>query len=378
MMLIVRKPTLLFAVAVVIFLTFVLPPITYHAQQNTGPISKKSLLEALGKKVLSSKELIREVQRSGVAFQLNSVDEQEIRQVGKYLGKKGLDNFVDVVRSNYRTNAPQQSTPTPGSSSINQTMNNSPGGIQAGGNVTINQGIQPRRLTAEQEAQFVKIVKDNPKGNIEISCIESGGPEPCDFARQLARLLESKDAGWAVNFSPLMFGAGDPTKIIPEMYILVHSNKNPPPRAIVLQYALKSVGYDAIGIERSDVEADFVQLTVWFKRQLIEVEKPIPPLRFVEKQIAARSQDAPYGLEVTIQTTRTTQPTRLLIAFTGTVMETDYFIGMASTAGVRPMPDNPMVVEADITMPAFSPQQPFILIVFSKEPIHVKEVKQVY
>lgn len=151
---------------------------------------------------------------------------------------------------------------------ITQTMTNSPSGIQAGGNVTVNQGIQPRKLTVEQETQFLKILKDSPKGNVYINCIESGGTEPCDFARQIARLMESKDAGWKVTFEPLMFGAGDPTKTIPEMYIQVHSNKNPPPRAIVLQYALKSVGYDAIGIERSDVAADFVQLTVWFRQPI--------------------------------------------------------------------------------------------------------------
>lgn len=132
--------------------------------------------------------------------------------------------------------------------------------------MTINKGVQSRRLTTEQEFLLVKILRDNPKGNVEISCIESGGPEPCDFARQLARLLQSKDAGWTVNFSPMMFGAGDPTKTIPEMYILSQSNKSVPPRAIALQYALKSVGYDAVGIERSDVAVDFVQLTVWFKR----------------------------------------------------------------------------------------------------------------
>jgi hypothetical protein len=149
-------------------------------------------------------------------------------------------------------------------SSINQTMTNSPGGIQAGGSVTINHGVQPRKLTDEQESLFVKFLRGNAKGGIEISCIESGGPEPCDFARQLAQLLGS--AGWSVNFSPIMFGAGDPTKTIPEMYILVRAN-DVPQRATVLQNALKSVGYNAVGIERPDVAPDHVQLTVWFQQK---------------------------------------------------------------------------------------------------------------
>jgi hypothetical protein len=160
----------------------------------------------------------------------------------------------------------QDKDPKP-STSITQSMVNSPGGIQAGGNVTINQGIPPRRLTREQEAAFVEILKHNPKGSVEISCIESGGPEPCSFARQVAQLLESREAGWTVTFSPIMFGAGDPTKRIPELYILVHDAQNPPARAAVLQHALRSVGYEAVGIGRSDVPKDFVQLTVWFRQQ---------------------------------------------------------------------------------------------------------------
>lgn len=164
--------------------------------------------------------------------------------------------FREITKTYNKAVSPQSSAP----SSLPLT-------IQSARDVNVYQTLPARRLTAEQEAQFVKILKDNPKGSVEISCIESGGPEPCDFARQLARLLESKDAGWAVNFSALMFGAGDPTKTIPEMYILVHSDKNPPPRAVVLQYALKTVGYDAVGLERSELAADFVQLTVWFRRQ---------------------------------------------------------------------------------------------------------------
>lgn len=62
-----------------------------------------------------------------------------------------------------------------------------------------------------------------------------------------------------------MFGAGDPNKTIPEMYLLVQSSKNPPIRAAVLQTALKNLGYDAAGIERTDVADDFVQLTIWFR-----------------------------------------------------------------------------------------------------------------
>lgn len=68
--------------------------------------------------------------------------------------------------------------PTPINQTMNQTMNHSPGGMQAGGDITINQKVPPRKLTSEQEAQFVRFLKDNPKGSVYISCIESGGQNP--------------------------------------------------------------------------------------------------------------------------------------------------------------------------------------------------------
>lgn len=143
---------------------------------------------------------------------------------------------------------------------ISQTMTNSPGGIQAGGNVTISQGPQPRRLTADQQAFFTAFLRSNGKGSIDIACLENGGPEPCAFARQLVDLLKS--SGWTISSFTPMIGFGDPTKTIPEMYLLVKSNQNPPMRAIVLQQALRAVGYEATGFERPDQDADFLQLTV--------------------------------------------------------------------------------------------------------------------
>jgi len=57
-------------------------------------------VDALREKVLSSKELIREVQQSGVAFDLTSTEEADIRSAGKYLGKKGLDELIAAIKRN--------------------------------------------------------------------------------------------------------------------------------------------------------------------------------------------------------------------------------------------------------------------------------------
>jgi hypothetical protein len=137
-----------------------------------------------------------------------------------------------------------------------------------GDNITVNKGIQPRKLTPAQEALFVQILKDKSKGHVAVTCIESGGPEPCDFARQLIRLLESKDAGWAVTFSPpIMLGAGDPTKPIPPLYLEAQSN-TPPPFAFALNEALKAVlDHEPVWFVKADQPPDFLQLTVWHNSQ---------------------------------------------------------------------------------------------------------------
>ena len=118
-------------------------------------------------------------------------------------------------------------------------MTNSPGGIQAGGDVIVNQAPLARKLNEPQQMLFSELLKSNPKGEITVSCIENGGAEPCTFARQIVNLLKAN--GWTVaSFEP-MIAWGDPNKTIPEIYIQVQSNEHPPDRAKVLQHALKQV-----------------------------------------------------------------------------------------------------------------------------------------
>jgi hypothetical protein len=248
------------------------------AAQNmpNGVITKQNLLSALEygrlhrKERKSAKWYVAKIKAHKVDFQLSLHDERRVCYAGEYLGSKGLDALIEAIRQN---RAPSEGHAMPDEKSksqepqrsISQSITNSPGSAAViGDNNTVNLGPQNRRLTAVQESEFVKILQDNPKGEIEVSCIESGGPEPCTFAHQIANLMSSN--GWKVNFGPIMFGAGDPTKRIPELYILVHSNENPPVRAMVLQHALKTVGYNAEGIARSDVAQDYVQLMVWHKQ----------------------------------------------------------------------------------------------------------------
>src|ERR1051326_6025604 len=77
-----------------------------------------------------------------------------------------------------------------------QTMTNSPGGIQAGGNVTINQAPQPRHLTTQQQAKFLELLKANPKGEVELWYSISDS-EAYNFALEIEDVL--KKSGWKVN-----------------------------------------------------------------------------------------------------------------------------------------------------------------------------------
>ena len=88
-------------VALFVFL-FVQPATVTGQQQQCAPITKKGLLLALKDKVLSSTDLIREVQQCGVNFALSDANEQEIRREGKYIGKKGLDDLIKTIRRNHR------------------------------------------------------------------------------------------------------------------------------------------------------------------------------------------------------------------------------------------------------------------------------------
>lgn len=81
--------------------------------QQLEPVAKEGLLKSLGRKALSSRELVEQVERRGVTFKLTADDEKEIRLAGKYLEGKGLDALIDAVRQNYRPSPSPQATPTP-------------------------------------------------------------------------------------------------------------------------------------------------------------------------------------------------------------------------------------------------------------------------
>lgn len=101
-----RSKALPLVAVVFVSLWLVMSTISSGQQAPSPPIAKEGLLKSLGIGALSSEELIRQVQRRGVDFQLTQPIEQEIRNAGKYLSKKGLDDLVAVIRENYHVIKP--------------------------------------------------------------------------------------------------------------------------------------------------------------------------------------------------------------------------------------------------------------------------------
>lgn len=123
----------------------------------------------------------------------------------------------------------------------------------------LQERLKDRHLTAEQRSQLLEILRANPKGSIDVSCI-AGSLEPCNFAGELVEVL--KAAGWQVAFTRgfLSLG-GTPVGLIIE----VKDAKKAPVRAEMLQKALKRVGFPAPGRLQSGINEQAVNLVVGVK-----------------------------------------------------------------------------------------------------------------
>lgn len=224
-----------------------------------GPITKDKLLSAL-ESMQSHKSKRKDaawyvaiLKEHKVDFLLTTEVEQKIRLHGNYLRKRDLDNLIAAVRDNYRQNVSQQPTSIP--SSINQTMTNSPGGIQAGGNITINERPQARELTPEQRQSLIRILNKSPKGSIDVTAV-MGDNESAAFADQLTKILES--AGWTVVHSGLTTFVGHTVGLI----VVIHDSQKVPEHADVLRRALNSIGFPTKGEVSPSRPQDVIELVV--------------------------------------------------------------------------------------------------------------------
>jgi hypothetical protein len=157
-----------------------------------------------------------------------------------------------------------QTPDTSKSAPFTQSMVNSPGSIQAGGNVTVVSKKPPRRLTPEQQAWMANTLKAHKVGTIEIVCDQKAGNEPCLFASQIADAL--KTVGWTVTLADGLIYRPFTGGSLPDMDIRVHS-KNPGDAAWFpagnLQQVLEQLGYEVLGFPSEDVHENTCKLTVY-------------------------------------------------------------------------------------------------------------------
>ncbi len=95
----------------------------------------------------------------------------------------------------------------------------------------------PRKLTPEQQQTLLEMLRDAPKGEVNVLCQEAG-TEPCEFAAQIVGVLNA--AGWHAALNDAIQG-GQPAGLT----LWVHNLEPPLERGIALQRALASIGFSA-------------------------------------------------------------------------------------------------------------------------------------
>jgi hypothetical protein len=117
----------------------------------------------------------------------------------------------------------------------------------------LQERIKPRRLTAKQGAEFVRVLRSLPNGTVDFGHTSGGGDEAFSFARQLLSLF--KEAGWTVkneasisnHLEIAVTGVGILTRGAPP----TEPGKPPPAGPLLLTPTLATLhaAFKAIGIE---------------------------------------------------------------------------------------------------------------------------------
>jgi hypothetical protein len=184
-------------VVIALCLLFGVQTNTYSQKPPLEPITRDGLFKVLEKKLSKTgvRFLIEQAQERRVSFVLNDTDEQKIRTTQAQLGKKNLDVLVAAIRDNYRI-LTAASPPA-----LNQTMTNSPGGIQAGGNVTVNQTPPPRRIPEDARFRIVAMLSQT-RAKVEVLAPVNNN-EAARLAMDIYEVLTS--AGWDMQGEPVRY-----------------------------------------------------------------------------------------------------------------------------------------------------------------------------
>jgi hypothetical protein len=156
-------------------------------------------------------------------------------------GSSGLAfNHISKLINNGRLESNANKSGRISPSSLSQQMTNSPGGIQAGGNVTISQEMPQRTLSTEQRDKLIKFLNPLPKGKITITSVLGDG-ESYKFANELNTIL--KASGWQTDGVNQAVFNGAPVGLI----VQIKNRVNIPPHAMSLINALNYIGIQPTG-----------------------------------------------------------------------------------------------------------------------------------
>lgn len=94
-----RGVKIIFSVALLCYMTATAR--TAQAYQNDTPVTEDGLLRLISSNIPLS-DIIRLIEARGVSFQLTPTFEQEIRDVGKRLGRREVTNLLSAIDNNFR------------------------------------------------------------------------------------------------------------------------------------------------------------------------------------------------------------------------------------------------------------------------------------
>jgi hypothetical protein len=121
----------------------------------------------------------------------------------------------------------------------------------------VQERLKPRRLSATHHAELVHLLRQGAKGAFDIQYVASN-PESQNFSEVLRKPIV--EAGWVLRITRSTLDASPPTGL----RIIVRDN-NVPPRAVMLQKALRTIGFPAAIWISPNSEEDFVMLYIGIK-----------------------------------------------------------------------------------------------------------------
>ncbi len=116
------------------------------------------------------------------------------------------------------------------------------------------------------------------------------------------------------------------------------------------------------------------------KQQQVKIPFPqLPPpavseFKFTERRTDSPSKEAPYGLQVVVQTSTSIQPTAFRIEFSGEISRIDFFVSGQPVIMNKRWRVDGNTAYISFGFPPFLPEYPLVLTVFSKTNIRVKRL----